>query len=72
MSDIEKSDVEKPVEAEAETAAATSATAASAATNGEKSSTFLDKLSRFTIGSNRGELPTDKGTRLIFFFEDFT
>lgn len=49
------SDIEKPVEA-------------GAAANGEaKSPTFLDKLSRFTIGRNRGELPSEKkGMWMVF------
>lgn len=65
MSDTEKSDIEKAGEAEhepqVEAASAPPAAAATAASNGAKQPTFLDKLSLFTIGKNRGELPAEKG-----------
>ncbi|EEA27255.1 conserved hypothetical protein [Talaromyces marneffei ATCC 18224] len=55
------SDVEKPVE---EAPAVTGAGAAhgSAADQTTKAPTFLDKLSLFTIGKNRGQLPPGKAT----------
>lgn len=61
MSDVEKSDIEKPADVgtETEAATATGAGAGTAAAKGGKSPTFLDKLSRFTVGNNRGELPAE-------------
>jgi hypothetical protein len=59
------SDIEKPVE---EGPAATGAGVANgtAAAQTTKSPTFLDKLSLFTIGKNRGQLPPAKGMWLQF------
>ncbi|RAO64653.1 uncharacterized protein BHQ10_000665 [Talaromyces amestolkiae] len=54
------SEIEKPVE---EAPAVTSAGASNGAAAGQtttKSPTFLDKLSMFTVGKNRGQLPTEK------------
>ena len=65
------SDIEKPVE---EVPTATSSAAAAAhgatATQSKKPPTFLDKLSLFTIGKNRGQLPPAKGTlfHLVSYF----
>lgn len=55
------SEIEKPVE---EAPAVTGAGASNGAAAGQtttKSPTFLDKLSMFTVGKNRGQLPTEKG-----------
>lgn len=62
------SDVEKPVEeAPAVTGAgAANGAAASQAATTTKSPNFLNKLSMFTIGKNRGKLPPAKGTWLHF------
>ena len=64
MSDVEKSDIEKPADVGTETEAATATGAGAgtaAAATGGKPPTFLDKLSRFTVGNNRGELPAENG-----------
>lgn len=53
------SDIEKPVEKPVEEAPAAGQTTT-------KSPTFLDKLSLFTIGKNRGQLPPEKGMWLQF------
>lgn len=58
------SDIEKTVEEDPATTGAGPSNGADAAASKEstKSLTFLDKLSLFTIGRNRGQLPPEKGT----------
>ena len=58
------SDIEKPVEEAPAVAGAGASNGAAAGQTTTKSPTFLDKLSMFTVGKNRGRLPSEKGTWL--------